>query len=74
MDYSLNAKEEYFDEPCIVLELCPLTLFAKDSIAEGIWTGCLVNLNNNKQILELKGKGEKYIDGYIFRILSGNPR
>ena len=27
-----------------------------------------VNLNNNKQILELKEKGEKYIDGYIFRM------
>ena len=34
----------------------------------GIWPGSLVNLNNNKQILELKGKGEKYIDGYIFRM------
>ena len=68
MDYSLNAKEEYFDEPCIVLELRPLTLFSNEPIPEGIWTGSLVNLNNNKQILELKGKGEKYIDGYIFRM------
>ena len=68
MDYSLNAKEEYFDEPCIVLELRPLTLFAKEPIPEGIWTGSLINLNNNKQIIELKEKGEKYIDGYIFRM------
>lgn len=68
MEYSLNAKEEYFEEPCIVLELRPLTLFANEPIPEGIWTGSLVNLNNNKQILELKGKGEKYIDGYIFRM------
>ena len=68
MDYSLNAKEEYFEEPCIVLELRPLTLFANEPIPEGIWPGSLVNLNNNKQILELKGKGEKYIDGYIFRM------
>ena len=68
MDYSLNAKEEYFEEPCIVLELRPLTLFSYEPIPEGIWTGSLVNLNNNKQILELKEKGEKYIDGYIFRM------
>ena len=68
MEYSLNAKEEYFEEPCIVLELRPLTLFSYEPSPEGIWTGSLVNLNNNKQILELKGKGEKYIDGYIFRM------
>ena len=68
MDYSLNTKEEYFDEPCIILELRPVTAFASEPIPEGVFTGSLVNLNNNKQIIELKEKGEKFIDGYIFRM------
>ena len=67
-DSSLNWEEELFDEPPIVVEYRPITIYSYESITEDLHPYDLVNLNNSRQIIDLKEKGEKYMDVYIFRM------
>lgn len=67
-DGNLNHNEEFFDEPPIVLEFRPMTVFSYEPLPEVDKYHDLANLNNSWQILDLKAKGEKDMDVYIFRM------
>ena len=67
-DSYLKPEDELYDEPPIVVEYRPLTIYSYEPIPEGVHSFDLANLNNSRQIIDLKKKGEKYMDMYVFRM------
>ena len=67
-DSYLKPEDELYDEPPIVVEYRPLTIFSYEPIPDGVHSFDLANLNNSRQIIDLKKKGEKYMDMYVFRM------